>query len=232
MDPHFGELCYTEVNVCRIGGQKKRKNGGFRISDRRNTRTGFLGPRTVLHNRYRIERVIGHGGMGAVYQARDLNRRGILCAVKEMSLSMVPPEERTRAIQNFKIEAKMLWGLSHPNLPAFTNFFAENQRYFLVMEYIEGQTLEDLLERQGAPFPERRVLRWAEQLCDVLQYLHSQNPPIIFRDMKPGNIMLTRPGHIKLIDFGIARFFRPTHGPDTQLLGTPGYAPPEQYGTA
>jgi serine/threonine protein kinase len=169
--------------------------------------------------------------MGAVYQARDLKRRGILCAIKEMSLAMVPPEEQARAIQNFKIEAKMLWGLSHPHLPAFTTFFAENQCYFLVMEYIDGQTLEDLLERQHAPFPERRVLRWAEQLCDVLEYLHSQNPPIIFRDMKPGNIMLTRPGHIKLIDFGIARFFRPTNGPDTQLLGTPGYAPPEQYGT-
>jgi serine/threonine protein kinase len=171
--------------------------------------------------------------MGAVYQARDLKRRGILCAVKEMSLAMVPPKEQTRAIQNFKIEAKMLWGLSHPNLPAFTNFFAENQSYFLVMEYIDGQTLEDLLERQASPFPERRVLRWAEQLCDVLEYLHSQHPPIIFRDMKPGNIMLTHQGHIKLIDFGIARFFRPTtNGPDTQLLGTPGYAPPEQYGTA
>ncbi len=170
--------------------------------------------------------------MGAVYLARDMKRRGILCAIKEMSLSMVPPEEQARAIQNFKIEAKMLWGLSHPNLPAFTNFFAENQCYFLVMEYIDGHTLEDLLERQAAPFPERRVLRWAEQLCDVLEYLHSQNPPIIFRDMKPGNIMLTRQGHIKLIDFGIARFFRPAHGPDTQLLGTPGYAPPEQYGTA
>lgn len=161
-----------------------------------------------------------------------MKRRGILCAIKEMSLSMVPPEEQARAIQNFKIEAKMLWGLSHPNLPAFTNFFTENQCYFLVMEYIDGNTLEDLLERQAAPFPERRVLRWAEQLCDVLEYLHSQNPPIIFRDMKPGNIMLTRQGHIKLIDFGIARFFRPAHGPDTQLLGTPGYAPPEQYGTA
>lgn len=161
-----------------------------------------------------------------------MKRRGILCAIKEMSLSMVPPEEQARAIQNFKIEAKMLWGLSHPNLPAFTNFFAENQCYFLVMEYIDGHTLEDLLERQAAPLPERRVLRWAEQLCDVLEYLHSQNPPIIFRDMKPGNIMLTRQGHIKLIDFGIARFFHPTHGPDTQLLGTPGYAPPEQYGTA
>lgn len=161
-----------------------------------------------------------------------MKRRGILCAIKEMSLSMVPPEEQARAIQNFKIEAKMLWGLSHPNLPAFTNFFAENQCYFLVMEYIDGHTLEDLLGRQASPFPERRVLRWAEQLCDVLEYLHSQNPPIIFRDMKPGNIMLTRQGHIKLIDFGIARFFRPAHGPDTQLLGTPGYAPPEQYGTA
>lgn len=161
-----------------------------------------------------------------------MKRRGIVCAIKEMSLAMVSPEEQAQAIQNFKIEAKMLWGLSHPNLPAFTNFFAENQCYFLVMEYIDGHTLEDLLERQAAPFPERRVLRWAEQLCDVLEYLHSQNPPIIFRDMKPGNIMLTRQGHIKLIDFGIARFFRPTRGPDTQLLGTPGYAPPEQYGTA
>jgi serine/threonine protein kinase len=170
--------------------------------------------------------------MGAVYQARDIKRRGMLCAIKEMSLALVPPEEQAQAIQNFKIEAKMLWGLSHPNLPAFTNFFAENQRYFLVMEYIDGHTLEELLERQSAPFPERHVLRWAEELCDVLAYLHSQNPPIIFRDMKPGNVMLTRQGHVKLIDFGIARFFRPTRGPDTRLLGTPGYAPPEQYGTA
>src|SRR5262249_24667680 len=99
------------------------------------------------------------------------------------------------------------------------------------MEFIDGATLEDLLERNRGPFSERRVLSWAEQLCDVLEYLHSQNPPIIFRDMKPGNVMLTRQGHIKLIDFGIARFFRPTHETDTQLLGTPGYAPPEQYGT-
>jgi serine/threonine protein kinase len=168
--------------------------------------------------------------MGAVYQARDMKRQGTLCAIKEMSLSMVPPEDQALAIKNFRIEAKMLSVLGHPCLPAFTHFFAENERYFLVMEYIEGATLEDLLERNRRPFSERRVLNWAEQLCDVLEYLHSQNPPIIFRDMKPGNVMLTRQGHIKLIDFGIARFFRPTHETDTQLLGTPGYAPPEQYG--
>lgn len=169
--------------------------------------------------------------MGAVYQAKDVKRQGTLCAIKEMSVSRVAPEDQAQAIRNFKIEAKMLHVLSHPYLPAFTHFFAENQRYFLVMEYIDGATLEDLLERNGGPFSERRVLSWAEQLCDVLEYLHSQHPPIIFRDMKPGNIMLTRQGHIKLIDFGIARFFRPSHTTDTQLLGTPGYSPQEQYGT-
>jgi serine/threonine protein kinase len=155
-----------------------------------------------------------------------------LCAIKEMSLSKISPEEQAQAIKNFNMEAKMLWSLDHRYFPAVIQFFAENQRYFLVMEYIDGATLEDLLERNQGPFSERRILGWAEQLCEALEYLHSQNPPIIFRDMKPGNIMLTRQGKIKLIDFGIARFFRPAHGVDTQTLGTPGYAPPEQYGTA
>lgn len=169
--------------------------------------------------------------MGAVYQAKDLKRQ-VICAVKEMSLSMVPPDERPQAIQNFKIEAKMLWGLSHPNIPALYGYFSEAQRYYLVMEYVDGMTLEELLERNNGPFQERRVLGWARQLCDVLEFLHSQRPPIIFRDLKPGNVMLTRTGRIKLIDFGIARFFRPTISQDTQLLGTPGFAPPEQYGKA
>jgi serine/threonine protein kinase len=194
-----------------------------------NSQTGQLDRRTLLHKRYHIQRVIGQGGMGAVYQAKDVKRQTV-CAIKEMSLSMVPAHERQQAIQNFKIEAKMLWGLNHPNLPAFTGFFSEGQRYYMVMEYVDGSTLEELLERNGSPFSERRVLGWARQLCDVLEYLHSQNPPIIFRDMKPGNIMLTRNGRIKLIDFGIARFFRSSSSQDTQLLGTPGFAPPEQYG--
>ena len=174
---------------------------------------------------------IGHGGMAAVYQARD-TRKGALCAIKEMSLSTVAPDERPQAIQNFLAEARILSRLNHANLPAFTDFFTEDARHFLVMEYVDGSTLEDLLERNGRPFSERRVLGWARQLCDVLEYLHSQQPPVIFRDMKPGNVMLTRTGRIKLIDFGIARLFRSSGGADTQLLGTPGFAPPEQYGGA
>ena len=169
--------------------------------------------------------------MGAVYQARDLKRQ-TSCAIKEMSLSTVPKEERAQAIQNFKTEAKMLAGLNHPNLPTFSGFFTEGQRHFLVMEYVEGMTLDEFLEHNNGPFPERRVLAWAKQLCDVLTYLHSQQPPIIFRDMKPGNVMVMRNGRIKLIDFGIARFFRHASSQDTQLLGTPGFAPPEQYGKA
>ncbi len=228
---HRGMLYW---NAYHTRESRCREKWGFVISQQSgqwNTHTGQLDRRTLLHKRYHIQRVIGQGGMGAVYQAKDVKRQTI-CAIKEMSLSMVPVNERQQAIQNFKIEAKMLWGLNHPNLPAFTGFFSEGQRYYMVMEYVDGYTLEELLERNNGPFSERRVLGWARQLCDVLEYLHSQNPPIIFRDMKPGNIMLTRNGRIKLIDFGIARFFRSSNSQDTQLLGTPGFAPPEQYGRA
>jgi serine/threonine protein kinase len=196
-----------------------------------NTQTGRLSSRTLLHKRYVIMRTIGQGGMAAVYQARDM-RHNTICAIKEMSLSSLPAHERGQAIQNFLAEATILSRLNHPNLPAFTDFFSEGSRHFLVMEYIEGRTLEELLERNGSPFPERCVLGWARQLCNVLEYLHSQQPPIIFRDLKPGNIMLRNDGRIKLIDFGIARIFRRSGTHDTQMLGTPGFAPPEQYGTA
>jgi len=202
-----------------------------RQNGKSNTQTGQLDPRTLLRKRYVIVRTIGHGGMAAVYEARD-TRRGTSCAIKEMSLSTVPANERPLAIQNFLAEARILSRLNHPNLPAFTDFFTEGTRHFLVMEFVDGNTLEDLLEANHGPFTERRVLGWARQLCDVLEYLHSQQPPIIFRDLKPGNIMLTRGGRIKLIDFGIARLFRSSGSQDTQLLGTPGFAPPEQYGSA
>src|SRR6266567_722284 len=220
-------LCYTMMHTFETWG-------GFIISplnSKANTQTGRLTSRTLLHKRYVVMRTIGHGGMAAVYQAKDL-KHDSTCAIKEMSLSSVPPYEHAQAIQNFLAEATILSRLNHLNLPAFTDFFTEDSRHFLVMEYIEGDTLEDLLEHNDGPFSERRVLGWARQLCDVLEYLHSQQPPIIFRDMKPGNIMLTRDGHIKLIDFGIARFFRHSSSQDTRLLGTPGFAPPEQYGGA
>ncbi len=184
-----------------------------------------------MRKRYVIVGPIGRGGMAAVYEARD-TRRGTPCAIKEMSLSTVPANERPQAIQNFLVEARILSRLNHRNLPAFTDFFTEGTRHFLVMEFIDGNTLENLLEANNGPFSERRVLGWARQLCDVLEYLHSQQPPVIFRDLKPGNIMLTRTGRIKLIDFGIARLFRSTGAQDTQLLGTPGFAPPEQYGSS
>lgn len=202
-----------------------------RQSGKGNTQTGQLDPRTLLRKRYLVVRAIGRGGMAAVYEARD-TKRNTSCAIKEMSLSTVPTNERAQAIQNFLAEARILSRLNHPNLPAFTDFFTEGTRHFLVMEYIDGSTLEELLEENHGPFTERRVLGWARQLCDVLEYLHNQQPPIIFRDLKPGNIMLTRGGRIKLIDFGIARIFRSTSSQDTQLLGTPGFAPPEQYGSA
>src|SRR5260370_29121503 len=207
---------------------------GFAISPQHsqmNTQTGQLSSRTLLHKRYMIIRTIGQGGMAAVYQAKDM-KHNTSCAIKEMSLSSVPVHEHGQAIQNFLAEATILSSLNHENLPAFTDFFSEGSRHFLVMEYIEGNTLEELLEANKGPFSERRVLGWARQLCDVLEYLHAQQPPIIFRDLKPGNIMLTRGGRIKLIDFGIARIFRSSGAQDTQLLGTPGFAPPEQYGSA
>jgi len=169
--------------------------------------------------------------MAAVYQAKDM-KHNTSCAIKEMSLSSVPVHEHGQAIQNFLAEATILSRLNHANLPAFTDFFSEGSRHFLVMEYIEGNTLEELLEHNSSPFSERRVLGWARQLCDVLEYLHSQQPPIIFRDLKPGNMMLRHDGRIKLIDFGIARIFRRSRTHDTQMLGTPGFAPPEQYGTS
>ena len=199
--------------------------------DPNNTQTGRLEPHTLLMRRYIILRTIGQGGMGAVYQAQDTKRHTI-CAIKEMSLSMVPPPERERAVKNFLTEAKILSALKHPNLPSVTGYFTVGPRHFLVMEHIEGLTLDEYLARNNAPFSEARVLGWAQQLCDVLTYLHSQHPLIIFRDMKPGNIILMRDNHVKLIDFGIARFFRHSSLQDTQLLGTPGYAPPEQYGKA
>jgi serine/threonine-protein kinase len=124
----------------------------------------------------------------------------------------------------------MLAALNHPNLPRVTDHFEQDGKAYLVMEYVPGETLLSLLQREGLPQAQARVFEWTRQLCDALDYLHTQNPPIIFRDLKPANIMLTPNGQVKLIDFGIARLFKPGQAKDTQAFGTIGYSAPEQYG--
>jgi serine/threonine protein kinase len=194
--------------------------------------TGELLPLARLADgRYVILEKIAQGGMGAIYRAQDQRLQDKVVAVKEMSESAVSPTERDEILECFRREAKLLARLEHPNLVRVSDLFQEGDRHYMVMEYVPGQTLEKMLEGRSRPFPEDQVLTWAEQLCDVLSYLHNQTPPIIYRDMKPANVMILDDTDIvKLIDFGIARFFKPGKRRDTIELGTDGYAPPEQYG--
>lgn len=191
--------------------------------------TGRLNPDTILENRYVILKTVGRGGMGAVYLALDTRLNNIPVAIKEMSTQAVGGDLQG-AIGAFKKEAAMLIGLRHNALPVVRDFFPRGEdRWYLVMDYIEGQTLKQIGDKRG-PIPEVEVLEWVWQLCNILEYLHSQNPPVIFRDLKPSNIMLTPEGQIKLIDFGIARHFRQGSNADTSAYGSSGFAAPEQYG--
>jgi serine/threonine protein kinase len=202
------------------------------------TRTGMLASsqtqgsiqRRLLHQRYRVLELIGTGGFGAVYKVADIQFGERLLAVKEMSSSSLGPQELAEAINAFKREAMLLAGLNHPHLPRIYEQFHEAGRWYLVMDFIEGVTLEDHLSKVGGKLPVDKTLAIGIQLCSVLEYLHSRQPPIIFRDLKPANIMLTGNEHIYLIDFGIARHFKPGQSKDTTALGSSGYAAPEQYG--
>jgi tRNA A-37 threonylcarbamoyl transferase component Bud32 len=192
--------------------------------------TGMLPAMTVVGSRYRIVNKRAQGGMAAVYEAVDLRISDKRWAIKEMSHAQITgPLERQQAIEAFKREASMLSNLSHANLPKVVDYFSEGNREFLVMEFIDGQSLLEMLAQQGnQSFTEEQVLNWALDLCNVLEYLHKQN--IVFRDLKPSNIMVERNGTVRLIDFGIVRFFKPGKATDTTKFGTIGYAPPEQYG--
>lgn len=192
--------------------------------------TGRLAPQSMLQQRYLIVRPAGKGGMSAVYEAVD-NRSQRRVAIKEMSQARLDEPGRENALALFQQEAQMLRVLSHANLPHIYDSFSENGRSFLVMDFIEGKTLHQILrEANGQPLSVAQVLFYARQLCDVLGYLHQQRPPIIFRDVKPTNVMVTTHGQVFLIDFGIARFFKEEQALDTVFLGSPGYAPPEQHG--
>ena len=193
--------------------------------------TGRLGANSLINDRYVVVRVIGRGGMGAVYLVTDTLDQNRVMALKEMSNAVIADaRDREMAVAQFRREAQLLRRLRHPNLPAVSDEFASGDRNYLVMEYVPGSTLQQMLDRGEGPFPESRVVAWANQLCDVLDYLHRQQPAIIFRDLKPANIMIMADDRLKLIDFGIARLFKPGQHQDTMLLGTQGYAAPEQYG--
>lgn len=189
----------------------------------------------LLRERYQLGTLLGSGGFSAVYRARDLSERGRIVAIKQINLQELSAEEIIEVTDTFNREVQVLSTLSHPQVPRIYDHFSDQKHWYLVLEYIEGQTLETYLstrETQGKSLSIEEVLAIASQLCVVLEYLHGCHPPIIYRDLKPSNIMRTPAGKLALIDFGIARHFRPGQKRDTQPLGSPGYAAPEQYGRA
>jgi predicted Ser/Thr protein kinase len=190
--------------------------------------TGPLNPGTTLANRYLVERMLGGGGMGVVYLARDQRLANRPCAIKEMIDHFIDQQQRLEANDYFAREADTLAQLKHQAIPAITDRFDADNRHYLVMEYVEGRNLEEeLAARNNEPLPEGLVVDVARQLCDVLAYLHNMTPPIVYRDMKPSNVMLTSKGRAVLVDFGIARLFKAAR--KGTMIGTLGFAPPEQY---
>ncbi len=183
----------------------------------------------LLAGRYRMGRLLGSGGFGTVYLATD-ERLHRPVAIKICSTQRLPPHEADEAAQLFQSEALTLARLRHPGLTAIWDYFNEGDDWYLVMEYVPGETLRDVLRKSGGALPQADALSYTRQICAVLGYLHRQQPPVVFRDLKPGNVMVMPDGQLKLIDFGIARLFSPGKTADTSQFGTPGYAPPEQYG--
>ncbi|HLI82114.1 MAG TPA: serine/threonine-protein kinase, partial [Candidatus Binataceae bacterium] len=189
--------------------------------------SGPLNPGKLLAGRYLIERLLGGGGMGVVYLARDQRLANRPCAIKEMVDHFIDQAQRLEANDYFAREADTLAQLKHQAIPAITDRFDDQNRHYLVMEYVEGRNLEEELAARGEPLPEGLVIDISRQLCDVLAYLHNMTPPIVYRDMKPSNVMLTSKGRVVLVDFGIARLFKQAR--KGTMIGTLGFAPPEQY---
>ena len=206
----------------QLPGKKNRKQKGAQ-------RAG-LQPGDMLQDRYRIVGSLGAGGFSSVYQARDMRFPNVtkLCAVKEMVISAPDPKIRELTIQSFEREASMLAMLDHPAIPDVSDYFTDKDRSYLVLDLIRGKDLDRWLEEQTEPLDQETCIEWAIQLCDALAHLHNQKPkPIVFRDMKPSNVMLDQHNRIRLIDFGIAKIFEDSN--KGTMIGTEGYSPPEQY---
>ena len=182
---------------------------------------------TIIEGKYEVLKLIGKGGMSKVYLAMDknLNKQW---AIKEIERKAYDKNNEV-VVASAMAEANMMKKLDYPSLPRIVDIIEKENVIYVVMDYIEGETLSSVLSKEGAQ-PQEVVIEWAKELCRVLDYLHTQNPPIIYRDMKPANIMLQPNGNIKLIDFGIAREYKEQNLADTVSLGTKGYAAPEQFG--
>ena len=188
---------------------------------------GLLPTGTVLQGRYRVGQLLGKGGMGAVYQAQDLRLGGRPVAVKENF------DASAQAQAQFQLEANMLANLNHSSLPRVMDHFIESSgKQYLVMDFVEGEDLEQMLTRQGR-LTESQALRWFGQVCEAVEHMHGQSPPIIHRDIKPANVIVTPAGKAMLVDLGIAKLYQ--YGKQTVAAAravTPGFSPPEQYGGA
>lgn len=202
------------------------------------TMAKLLDAQTTLKKRYRIAGPIGQGGMGAVYQAEDTLLSGRVCAIKEIAPDPdLSPETLAQLQAQFRREASVLARLDHPNLPKVSDYFSHNNREYLVMDFVPGHDLRDLVDRataEGRTLDEATVLAWADQLCDALSYLHAQTPPILHRDIKPSNIKLTPSGLLKLVDFGLVKLLSTDESRTVTVVqgqGTAAYTPLEQYGT-
>lgn len=191
----------------------------------------------TLRDRYTIVELVGQGGMGAVYKAEDLRLRGRVCAVKEVLPELAgAPGVENQANEQFYREASTLARLDHPNLPKVSDYFEQDGREYLVMDFVPGQDLRQTIEdarRRETFLDEGIVLGWFDQLCDALTYLHTQEPPVLHRDIKPSNIKLTPRGVVKLVDFGLVKLLQPDESRTVTVVqgrGTVAYTPLEQYG--
>ena len=188
----------------------------------------------ILRDRYKLTNIVGQGGMGSVYRAEDLRLPGRLCAIKVVKPDPdASPDVVAQEQAQFLQEASILAQLDHPGLPKVSDFFAENGRDYLVMDYVPGHDLRELLIEQQGPLAEQDVLAWADQICDALSYLHKQDPPVLHRDIKPANIKRTPDNRIKLVDFGLVKLLAPDDNRTITVVqgrGTALYTPLEQYG--
>ncbi|HUV27127.1 MAG TPA: serine/threonine-protein kinase [Anaerolineales bacterium] len=193
-------------------------------------------PGVILRDRYKIRRIIGQGGMGSIYLAEDIRLEGRQCALKEVQHeSSLSDDTLQQAQEQFLREAQILARLDHPNLPKVSDYFSDEDREYLVMDYVPGEDLRTLMlaaRRKKTFLPEREVLGWSNQLADALDYMHSLDPPILHRDIKPSNLKLTPSGLIKLVDFGLVKLLASEEMTITILQGrgTALYTPLEQYG--